>query len=182
MFGWFKPACPLATAEKVWVERRMAWLAATLGADRLKNAPVIEPTDEFFPEEYEQQTPDAERIFRKTCRWMSIDPQRVQLEIRERISEEDPLGQYFQGTPSRVLVRSSELADPESLVATIAHELAHEVLLGGGHLQDNNEDLERLTDLATVYFGLGIFSANSKIREKTEREGRFSWWSISKQG
>ena len=35
MFGWFKTKCPLATAEKVWVESSMDWLAGTLGCAAL---------------------------------------------------------------------------------------------------------------------------------------------------
>ena len=53
MFGWFRPTCPLATGEKVWVESRMAWLAQNLGMDRMLQAPVVEPTEEYFPDEYQ---------------------------------------------------------------------------------------------------------------------------------
>jgi len=182
MFGWLRPACPLTTAEKVWVESRMTWLSNKLGIERLTSARLVEPSEEFFPDAYAAQDEDAIRIFASLRQHMQIDEHRVTFELHDRISEEDPLGLYVPGTPARILVRRSQLADPESLVATIGHELAHEVLLGGGHLQDNNEDLERLTDLLTVYLGLGIFNANSALREQTMREGRFSWWSIHKQG
>ncbi|MEX0966516.1 MAG: hypothetical protein WD077_04710 [Bacteroidia bacterium] len=50
------------------------------------------------------------------------------------------------------------LQRPEILVATIAHELAHVKLLGEKKLETNDE---YLTDLTTVFFGLGIFNANS---------------------
>jgi tetratricopeptide (TPR) repeat protein len=39
-----------------------------------------------------------------------------------------------------------------------------------------------LTDLLTVFFGLGIFTANSVIREANWRVGRFSGWNLSRQG
>jgi hypothetical protein len=185
MFGWLRPRCPLSTAEKVWMESRMMWLAERLGANRLRESAVIEPTDEFFPEAYQAQDDDAQRVFRQVCQWMRIDPYRVRCELYDRIpcdEPRDPLGLYIQGNPARILIGRSQLTDPESLVGTIAHELAHEILLGGGHLQDNNEDLERLTDVTTVFCGLGIFCANSALRETTVREGRFSWWSLQKQG
>jgi hypothetical protein len=184
MFGWFRPACPLATAEKVWVERRMAWLAQRLGMDRLRRTVVIEPNDSFFPEPYLACDEDAHRIFQQVRGWMSIDPGRVVFELHDEIVEDitNPLGLYVPGDPARILIQRSLLENPESLVAVVAHELSHEILLGGGHLQDNNEDLERLTDLTTVFFGLGIFCENSALQETTLREGRFSWWSIHKQG
>jgi hypothetical protein len=185
MFGWFRPRCPLTTAEKVWVETRMAWLAQTLSAERLREVKVIEPTDEFFPAPYHSEETDAKRIFRQVCAWMSIDQSRVQLELHDQIPSDgsiEPVGMYVPGEPARILIRSSQLADPECLVATMAHELAHEILIGGGHVQNNNEDLERLTDLTTVFCGMGIFCANAALREKTARDGQWSWWSLQKQG
>ena len=43
-------------------------------------------------------------------------------------------------------------------------------------------DAEWVTDLLPVYLGLGIFTANATLREKTERQGRHSWWTLSRRG
>ena len=185
MFGWFRHRCPLGTQEKVWVESRMNWLAARLGADRLLKARVIEPTDEFFPGEYLGNTDDAQDMLDRLCSYMRIDKP-LQLDVREDWTDQDPLGRYIgRESPDQtatIELNPSQLQDPESLVGTLAHELAHEILLGGGLVSDNNDDLERLTDLLPTFLGLGIFVANSALRERTLREGRFSWWSIRKQG
>ncbi len=53
------------------------------------------------------------------------------------------------------------LQKPENLIATIAHELAHVKLLGENKLDENDE---MLTDFATVFFGLGIFNANTAFQ------------------
>jgi hypothetical protein len=53
------------------------------------------------------------------------------------------------------------LSDPENLVATLAHEIAHIKLLGENRMQVNNEPL---TDLTTIVFGLGIFNANAAFQ------------------
>jgi hypothetical protein len=182
MFGWFQPRCPLRTQEKVWVETRMSWLAAKLGAARMLTAQMIEPTDEFFPDEYRASVESAQRMFDRLLDYMRIDPDRVQLVVREDWTDQDPLGEYVRGNPSAIHINPSQYADPESLVGTLTHELAHEILLGGGLVEGNDEDLERLTDLLPAFLGLGIFCANSAFRERTMREGRFSWWSIHKQG
>src|SRR5262249_31759203 len=41
---------------------------------------------------------------------------------------------------------------------------------------------EPLTDLLTVYFGLGIISANSYLREKRKQGLKYSSWSLSRVG
>jgi hypothetical protein len=182
MWNWFQPRCPLDTQEKVWVESRMGWLVGQLGSQRMLEARVIEPTDEFFPGEYRGTEKDAARIFRRLVGYMQIDPAEVQLIVRTDWGEGNYLGQYLQGETATIYLNPSQLSDTEALVGTLAHELAHHILLGGGHLQDNNEDLERLTDLLPIFLGVGIFEANAKFRDKTVREGRFSWYSARKQG
>jgi tetratricopeptide (TPR) repeat protein len=43
----------------------------------------------------------------------------------------------------------------------MSHELAHVKLLGGNYINANSPDMEPLTDLASIYFGFGVFVANS---------------------
>ena len=47
-----------------------------------------------------------------------------------------------------------------SLVGTLAHELAHQRLLGEDRIMSEVFDNELLTDLTVVFKGLGIFLAN----------------------
>jgi hypothetical protein len=168
--------------EKVWVEARMTWLAQQLGSRRLLEAEVVAPTDEYFPGRYHGAEGDAQRIFSQLRKRMQIEPHRIGLEISDQLSTEEALGEYFAGEPATIRVRPALLESPQSLIATLTHELCHEILLGGGLLHDNNDDLERLTDLLQVFLGLGIFGANDALHEQTVREGRFSWWSIGKRG
>jgi hypothetical protein len=70
-----------------------------------------------------------------------------------------------------------------ALVATIAHELGHVLLLADGRISASERpDHEPLTDLLTVYFGLGIFSANSAFDHFHEARGRHSYTSTSRLG
>jgi hypothetical protein len=39
-----------------------------------------------------------------------------------------------------------------------------------------------VTDLATVFLGMGVFTANATIRESYWTDGHFSGWSIGRQG
>lgn len=64
------------------------------------------------------------------------------------------------GSPT-ITISESQLDNPVSLIATIAHEFAHVRLLGEQRMDRARPDMEQMTDLAVVFFGLGIFTANA---------------------
>lgn len=76
----------------------------------------------------------------------------------------------------------SRLGDPTSVAATIAHELGHVHLIGGKRVDPNAADHEPLTDLLTVFLGLGVLTSNSTIRDRSYHVGNWDSWSISRQG
>lgn len=183
--GWFTPSCPVTTYEKAWVETRLGWLADKLGIDRLLKAPVVLPTADFFPEEYEGTDRDAEIIMDRLCGYMQIDRRTVVLQVLHDDDMPGAAGQYLRHERrERAVVRlaQSMLYNREAVIATIAHELAHEILLGGKLLDGNEKDHEWVTDLLPVFLGLGIFATNATVQEGHMREGNFYWWSISKHG
>ena len=182
MFGWFQPKCPLSTSEKAWMELRMNWLSLKLGQQRLQNATVMLPTPDFFPDKLDGSEDDAGKVFRRLCDHVKVDAQDIQLEIRTNAEMQAAAGRYVQKNPPRIYINQSELSDSESLAATLAHELAHHFLLGGGLLTENNLDLERLTDLLPVFLGIGLFSANAAFKESHWRTGHWSGWSVQKKG
>ncbi len=57
----------------------------------------------------------------------------------------------------------ASIGNPASLLAVIAHELGHVRLLGEGRIPAGRPDHEPLTDLLTVYLGLGILTANASF-------------------
>jgi hypothetical protein len=67
-------------------------------------------------------------------------------------------------------------------VATIAHELGHVILLGRGLMSPKTSDHEPMTDLLSVFLGLGIFNANSANRFKHYQDERRSGWSMQRLG
>lgn len=182
MFGWFKPRCPLDTAWKTWTERRMLWLADRLGVDRLLDAQVVEPTEEFFPDLYDADRASARKCLDRVCGYMGVDPARVTLEVVADDDMPGAAGLYEQRARSNICVAESQLASPDKLLATLAHELAHEVLLGGKLLTHDVADHEQVTDLLPVFLGVGILGANATITDTSGYEGGWSWWSVSRQG
>ena len=81
-----------------------------------------------------------------------------------------------------VAVRSTHLADPMTLVATISHELGHVILLGRGLVDPKTPDHEQMTDLLTVFLGLGVFTANCSGRFKQFQDSKRQGWSMQRLG
>ncbi|MFQ5731351.1 MAG: HEAT repeat domain-containing protein [Planctomycetaceae bacterium] len=177
--------CPLDDPrEKAWTELRMQWLSEQFGIEPLLNAEVLLPTPEHFPEPYTGTPEDAERLMRRMCRQLQVDPTtNIVLKIQSDVEMPDAAGLYEEddGTTT-IRITESQLGDPEQLVSTLAHELAHQRLLGEKRLTGAEEDHERLTDLLPVFFGGGVFAANAVIREESVTEGRWHSWSIGKWG
>jgi len=73
---------------------------------------------------------------------------------------------------SVIRLEQSTLDRPSDLVGTMAHELAHQRLLGEGRANSQAFDNELLTDLTAVYHGFGVFLANNP-RKST---GRLDVW------
>lgn len=109
---------------------------------------------------------------------MQIPPSSIQLEVREDAAMPGAAGLY---EPGLIRLAESQLADLPALVAVLAHELAHDLLVGRGLLKDDL-DAEWVTDLLPVYLGLGIFTANATLREKNIRVGNISWWTMQRRG
>jgi hypothetical protein len=51
-----------------------------------------------------------------------------------------------------------------------------------GRIAGDAEDHEPLTDLLTVFLGLGVITANGNVREINWTLGNYSGWRISKRG
>jgi hypothetical protein len=178
LLSWWKPKCSVGFREKAWIETRMRWLGEQFGIERLTRCEVVLPTDDFFPDAYDATPDAAERLLDRVCDRMQVNRSEIDLQIHP---EDDLPGAVGLYEPGVVHLVDTQLADPMALVATLAHELAHHILIGRG-LLEGEPDLEWTTDLTTVYFGFGIFGANATISESHGNAGQMSWWSVKKQG
>jgi hypothetical protein len=199
---WFSPKLPVDDEERLWVDEGFARLVKMLGRSRLLDARVILPNPEYFPDAYDGSEAAAEILFRRVCDYMQVDRRRLRLEIfpdeteelRETSHWHIDTGRHAAGVYIRdgateedgdrvvIALRSTLLKEPFALVATIAHELGHVILLGGGHMDRNTPDHEPMTDLLTVFLGFGIFSANSAARFKQYSEAGWHGWSMQRLG
>ncbi len=102
--------------------------------------------------------------------------------LRIESEEKDAAGYYWKDDKEIVAIEASNLGDPMALVGTIAHELAQCRLLGEKRITSEAVDHESLTDLTTVFFGMGIFNANSSFRFSQWTRGNSYGWGASKFG
>jgi hypothetical protein len=135
-----------------------------------------------FPDPYNETLADVRKIFDRVCGYMKLPANRFDVEVVPGDSIPGAAGVYRGGDRPKVLLASSQLSDLERLVATIAHELAHDILLGGGLITEREEDHEPLTDLVPVFLGLGLFTANAPVRERSHSDNSLHYFRINKQG
>ena len=190
MFGWLRPRCPVEPELKLWIERQMAWLTDRFGWDYLLARPIILPDDEFFPDLYEPTEQGVRTMLVRLCGYMGVDPAFVDLdlysnrsapEVESRQPEAAGLYESFEGRHA-VSVEERQILDPANLTATLTHELGHVILLSQGYLHGDEPDHEPLTDLFTVFQGLGALTANAFLRDTSYHVGNLEGWSISRFG
>jgi hypothetical protein len=196
----FSPKLPISEEDRLWVDNGFHRLSRVLGRQRVLQTRVILPDAEHFPDPYDKSEAAAEKMFCRICDYMQVDRSQIELEIfPDETSELSHLMPYWRGGKGSscaglymhpedeakkmvVAMRHSNMEDPLTAVATLAHELGHVILLGGGRIDRNAKDMEPLTDLLTVYLGFGIFNANCAARFRQWQNDRKQGWSMQRLG
>ena len=174
MLQWlFPPSCPCDPAAKAWVEERLQWLSEEFDDNAFNGRRLVLPIPEFFPEPYDGSKRAVRILLDRICGYMDVVPSLVALKFvsdRCNVWLVNDAGQYLPhvagsyGEGERkfiIRIGASQISEPMDLVGTMAHELAHVRLLGEARVMREEYDNELLTDLTTVFFGLGIFLANT---------------------
>lgn len=194
MFGLFRPRCPINIREKTWIELRMQWLIDRLGFDALQRVEVITPSDTFFPEAYNGSEQDLRRLFHQVCGYLQAPHERIELKFFTQGRRDEMPSALKQGAAglferseadggkSTIWLEQSSAADPMKVIATLAHELSHHVLLEGRWLTGEETDHEFVTDLFPAVRGLGLFPANAVLAESSYSDGQYHAWQISRLG
>jgi hypothetical protein len=129
------------------------------------------------------------------CDYMQIKDAKIELyyfsdkpiELTEGIVTERPktapgsaLGMYSERHDKfSIGIELDVLKDPQNLIATLAHELSHLMLLGEGRLEKNDEEL---TDLNTIATGFGIFTANATFQFQQWQGTSHQGWQAQRNG
>jgi hypothetical protein len=167
--------------EQLWIEESLDWLVEEFGGEILRR-PIVLPEASFFPAGYSGSEDDVRAVFAKICSMVAVEPERVVLEIEPEEGTELlsvlPVSYQREGAAGHwqrrdgatvITVQLANAREPLALVATIAHELGHERLLGEARIDRSRRDGEPLTDLFAVFCGFGIFSANAAFEFRNSR-------------
>jgi hypothetical protein len=175
----FNPRCPVEERERTWIEESIEWLRGEFGVAPL-NVPVILPTSEYFPPPFSGSDSDVRAVVRSVARYMGVQAD-VDVQFSEDFDHLENLMRLFPGEtrtfrssgaagvythadadgPHVITIGRPNVSEPALLLAVIAHELGHVRLFGERRISSDRQDHEPLTDLATVYLGMGIFTANA---------------------
>lgn len=192
--GFFGPSLPIDREEFDWLLACFAWLDRTLG-ERDRSDGFVPRT--FFPDdplfttagtasELFEAIKSAAGLEQWQCRLEQGDTAHDPVETGlpyERQGESSALGTFsVEGNTPVIRYDPALLRDPDALIATLAHELAHLVIgsLGippGGALLE-----EHATDCTAVYMGFGLFLANNARSFGQFSDGAMSGWSSETRG
>ena len=192
-----KSKLPLAAELREWADHSFVRLGKLLGAHRMLHGPTILPTPEHFPDPYNQSETALQHIVGRVAAAMQVDVREFDVELFHSEYEmsrtlvpffhggaPDASGFYFHAPQERqkIAVNAAELKDPTALVATIAHEIGHVILLRPELVQRDEPDMEPLTDLLTIFLGLGVFTANSAFHFRQFTNNESQGWSSKRRG
>lgn len=197
MFGLGKAKLPLSDEERQWIDGGFQRLERLLGRQRMLECEVALPMPEHFPDPYDGSEGSLEAMFCRVAGRLQVDPATVELQVFDdeaRVtmslmpfaagSSGGAGGLYVHGGGERtvVAINSSQLGEPMALVATLAHELGHAILLRPGLVGRDEADMEPLNDLLMVFLGFGVFNANSVFQFQQYTSYDRQGWSTRRLG
>jgi hypothetical protein len=197
VFGLTNAKLPITSEQQLWIDSSFIRLAALVGSNRLLQATVVLPTPEHFPDAYDRSEIALRRMFHRVAARMQVDPADVELTLfasGDAITRDlvpfysgktaGAAGLYYHDPADRprISINEDQLKDPVALVATLAHELGHIMLLRPGLVDRNDPDMEPLNDLLTVFLGFGVFTANSAFRFEQHSDYASQGWSTRRTG
>jgi len=172
----FASSCPVDERERAWIQESITWFRDQFGDEPL-HRPVVLPTHDYFPPPFSGSDAEVLAMVRKVSGYMAVQRQKIRVKFTNELDHAAGVARlvpalvaHSQGaaeagdeSPSQetITIERPAIRDPAKLVAVIAHELGHVRLLGEHRISMDREDSEPLTDLATVYLGMGVFTANA---------------------
>jgi len=175
---FWHPKSPLSPEDEHWQIECWHWLLSNFGGiSALSGTDLILPTGTFFPPTEHSGHERAHHIFTCVAGYMNISVEQFDLIPQEdsvdpalgplmvvQNAPRSPAGTFStaNGANLRITYDPAMLDRPDELIATLAHELCHPLLLSIQDPPPGGDDYEEFaTDLATVYFGFGLFGANN---------------------
>lgn len=189
--AWLAARCPVSAEAQRWIQSSLQWLLGEFGGQAL-NGETLLPASVFPPGSLSGTEVNLPPVLRRLCTRVGVDIDAIQVDLSDDPDIPDmgpgvPIASQFSGAAGHfqwdggvpvVALRRHQLRHPVALAATLAHELAHVRLLTERRIDPARKDHEQLTDLATVFFGLGVFTANAAFDFSKNQHG----WQTSRLG
>jgi hypothetical protein len=172
------------------------WLAASLRqltsrGGLLAAAPLVEPTNEWFPEPWAMTATHGHRLAQRLMHYAGLGKLRISLDAYDpEWSEEDApwdagTAGWFAGIEdgrARFGLHVDQFDDPEKAAGVLAHEVAHAWRAHHGLVVGDRDEEEHLTDLTTIALGFGILTTNNTDRYRASGTWDETSWTISSAG
>ena len=199
MFWKKKIKSPITKEDEEWLNSDLKWLKEVLSLPHFLEIKTITPTKNYYNIDFTGIEDDAHFVLNRTMELMCIK-NNVKIEL---IFFNDSLVEMNDGTilttpadlngkwessagiyvteenKTKIYIEKQQLKNPTSLIATIAHELSHVILLGENIIEENDEFL---TDLMAITYGFGIFLGNSRFNFSQYSNGNMIGWQTNSQG
>ncbi|MGZ4001443.1 MAG: hypothetical protein ACXVIY_12465 [Mucilaginibacter sp.] len=190
---------PVTPNDKKWVEQSLLFLAELFEPSYFRSLTTVTTDKEYFDNNFTGTEEDAEYVLERLISLMHIDAWEIRLmfysnkptsfsegitatpQDKLRGSWKSSSGKYVdKGLGYKeIWIELEEIKDTASLIATMAHELAHYKLIGEYRMEENDE---LLTDLTALAFGFGIFMGNSYFKFSQWNGSTHQGWRMRKSG
>ena len=177
--NFFKKHSALDEVFAPWSVSFAHWVVDNFGGlGALQDTPLVLPTKEFFPdvklndEAYAQFTLDQIKRHAGMKDWgCDLIAQQTSVsnflgDHLQNVTERAPLGTFSTDHNRCVTITYDPelVSKPQSLIATLAHELAHyKILTSLSPPPDGWEEEEAATDGLAIFMGFGVFIANDNF-------------------
>lgn len=178
-----KPKCPIDAQSKIWVEQEFEWFAQEFGIRALRSSKTVLPTLEFLPGAYEQTESDIDGLMVRVAGFLDVNPHDLRLSYYE---DDKPMfgepenGEISAEQPCEIWLEVNSLQDPILVVADLSREIAHAKLVRRNLSLANDDDHEESSELLVVFFGAGIFLANTAFFDSNWNSEGWTGWSVGK--
>lgn len=158
-----------------WLLEHLAELVHHRGQQTFCTTPIIEPTPEFFPDRWHRDIASVRRLLQRLLRFAGMENVRIGVEFDRNVgappafdasgqivgrhySHRDAAAWFVSASDDYFLfgVDMARLDRPDDLLGVLCHEVAHAYRSRHGLEYRSRRDEEPLTDLTTVYLGLGV--------------------------
>jgi hypothetical protein len=197
---FWSPKATIDADDEEWQLETWAWLLDNLGGvEALKSLASKYPRHHDFPKSGRSGHAHVEFVFARICQLLRLDTESFKLRAQEQaidprlsdlaIVQNVPLGPAgtYSTDDNRHLItyEPGVVRDLEQLIAVLIHEISHAVLFSIPTMPPGGPDNEEFaTDLATVFFGFGVFGGNQSLLFSQYRDDASGTqgWSMRRTG